>query len=92
MPADSRARCREGFDMTITDLVAIGKGEVDNTSASARIRAIDYLGKYGYGKATVYVQNEEFLRVVGRVTSRYISDRETFARWIADIKHALEKE
>ena len=92
MPNDSRARCREGFDLTIADLVSIGKGEVDGTSAAARVRAIDSLAKYGYGKATIYIQNDQLLRVIGRITSKFVADREAFDNWIAEVKHALEKE
>ncbi len=92
MPADSRARCREGFDMTIADLVSIGKGEIDNATAAGRIRAIEALAKYGYGKATVFVQNEQLIHVIGRITCKYLDDRETFIKWVAEVKHALEKE
>ena len=86
-----RALCRDGFDICIPDLISFGKGEVPNATAASRIRAIDHLGRYGYGKLNLFVQEEDLLRILGRVSSNHFPDREKATAFLKDLLLALEE-
>ena len=83
--------CRKGFELTAPTLVSIGKGEDETATAYGKIRAVDILGKYGFGKINIFVPDEDFLCLLATVTSKYIRDEPTYKEWTAAIHHAIEQ-
>ena len=92
MTPDAREMCRKGFKLTLPNVIAIGSGEDADASAASVIRANDNLGKYGFGHRTVRVADEQFIRMVGRVTCKYITDETQFKQWVKDIGVAIQTE
>jgi hypothetical protein len=88
---DARAMCREGFEMCIPNLISFGKGEIPDASAASRIRAIDHLGRYGYGKLNLFIPEEELLRILGRISTRHFPDKEDANAFLKDFLLALEE-
>ena len=54
------------------------------------MRAVDLLGKYGLGKASILVESNELMRIVIQVTSRHLAGKEEFDKWSVDLFATLE--
>jgi hypothetical protein len=90
MTTDARALSRQGFELAVPDLVSIAKGEDPTANANARMRAVDMLGKYGLGKASILVEKSDLMRIVFQVTARHLAGKEEFDKWSVDLFATLE--
>jgi hypothetical protein len=91
MSTDARALCREGFEMSLSTIIGIAMGEDSESSANAKIKANDNLGKWGYGQVKIYLPNAEFLMLVARVSTPFIPDRAKFKEWMTAIYAAIDQ-
>jgi len=89
MSLDARAQCRAGFEILIPTAIAIGKGEDPETSPATKLRAFDQLGKYGYGKVNVVLDDAEFMKIVGRICMRHLPDRAAAKLFLVDLIAAI---
>ncbi len=87
-----RAMCREGFEASLPSIVAIAKGEHEDSTPAIQIRAHDNLGKYAMSKNNkIYLENFEWLKTLWLITARYLADREKFIAWAAEVNSTLQQ-
>lgn len=91
MSPDARALCRHGFEILIETAISIGKGEDPETTAATKLKAWDQLGKYGYGKVTLLLPNEDFIKILARVCARQLGDREKTRAFMTDFLTAIDE-
>ena len=88
--AKLRAMSREGYEMSMTHIVAIAKGDIDEAPYAARISAHNSLGKNGMGDSNlVWMENREWLSTVYTVTAKFLKDYDRFHEWLAEVHAAL---
>src|SRR2546423_15095062 len=89
LDADTRELCREGFKISLPGLISIAKGETHDASAASRIRANDNLGKYGFGKRDMFVQDNRIVSAAVSVTAKFLKDPDLLDDWYAELNAAL---
>jgi hypothetical protein len=88
-----RAMSREGYELSMTHIVAIAKGDIDDAPHSARIRAHEVLGKSALGDPkNVYIDHKDWFKTIMKVTGGILKDVDLFEKWYAEVRAALKYE
>jgi len=91
MTAKIQGLCRDGFEVSTPNIIAIAKGEKEDASPAVQVRAHANLGKVALGNNKVIVlENRQWLPIIMKVTASVVDDREKYEFWLSRVFAALE--
>ncbi len=92
MTAKIQGLCRDGFEVSLPNMISIAKGEKEDASPGVQVQAHNNLGKWAMAKPpAVILENREWLAIVMGITSEVFPDRDKLIEWTGRVFAALEK-